>query len=129
MDAILKLADQLGKTIAQSKQAADYRAAREAMNAQPDAMELLKDFTRQFGKITELTQKQQPIEPEDKRKLNDLQSKLAAQETFKAFSAAQVEYTDMMRKVSQTLLHHLQGTEGWSEQSQQRGGPDAPATQ
>ena len=129
MDAILKLADQLGKTIAQSKQAADYRTAREAMNAQPEAMELLKDFTEQFGKITELTQKQQPIEPEDKRKLNDLQGKLAAQETFKAFSAAQVEYTDIMRKVSQTILHHLQGVEGWSEQSQQRGGPDTPATQ
>ena len=129
MDAILKLADQLGKTIAQSKQAADYRIAREAMNAQQEAMDLLKDFTEQFGKITDLTQKQQPIEPEDKRKLNDLQSKLAAQGTFKAFSAAQVEYTDIMRKVSQTILHHLQGVEGWSEQSQQRGGPDTPATQ
>ena len=112
MDDIVKLADQLGKAIASSKAAADYRAAREAMHADPDTSKLLQQFMEQSSKVHKLTQEQKPIEPDDKHALNDLQAQVAAQDTFKQFSATQVEYIDVMRKVSQAILAHLRDVEG-----------------
>ena len=112
MEAILKLADQLGKAIADAQAAESLRAAREAMHADSETMELLEQFMKQSAKLNELAQKQQPIEPEDKRAMNDLQGQVAAKGTFKTFSAAQVEYVDLMRRVSQAILTHLRTVDG-----------------
>ncbi len=112
MDDILKLADQLGKAIADAKVAVDLRTAREGMHADPDTMDLLQKFMAQSSKLAKLSQEQQPIEPDDKHALNDLQTQVAAQDAFKTFSAAQVEYIDLRRKVNQTILSHLRDIEG-----------------
>ncbi|MHC4564069.1 MAG: YlbF/YmcA family competence regulator [Planctomycetota bacterium] len=112
MDQILKVADELGQVISNSNVVQNYRTSREAMNAEPETMELLQGFMQQSSKIMELTQKQEPIEPDEKHKLNDIHAQLVARDAFKAFSAAQVEYVDMMRKVQQAMMTHLQDIEG-----------------
>ena len=112
MDDILKLADQLGKAIADSQAVSKYRAAREAMHADADTTKLLQQFMEQSTKLHKLAQEQKPIEPDDKRAMNDLQAQVAAQDSFKTFSAMQVEYIDVMRKVSQAILAHLRDVEG-----------------
>ncbi|MHC4985309.1 MAG: YlbF/YmcA family competence regulator [Planctomycetota bacterium] len=112
MDEIVKLADQLGKAIADSQAVSKYRAAREAMHADADTSKLLQEFMAQSSKLHKLAQEQKPIEPEDKRTMNDLQAQVAAQDAFKTFSATQVEYIDIMRKVSQAILAHLRDVEG-----------------
>jgi len=109
VDDALKLADQLGQAIAATKVAQDLRAAREAMHADKDTMDLLEKFMEQSAKLSQRIQDQQPIEPDDKHALNDLQAQVAAREGFKAFSAAQVEYVDLMRRISQSILKHLRG--------------------
>lgn len=121
MDSILKLADQLGKAIADSAAAQDLQSTRQAMHTDPETSELLKKFVEQSNKLAKLSQEQKPIEPDDKRALDSLQADVAAQDAFKSFSAAQVEYIDLMRKVSQTILGHLQDIEGRAPQ----GGPNA----
>lgn len=112
MEAILKLADQLGKAIADAQAADNLRTAREAMHADSETMDLLKDFMAKSAEFNERIQKQQPIEPADKHMMNDLQAAVAGKETFKTFNAAQVEYVDLMRRVSQTILTHLRTVDG-----------------
>jgi len=112
MDETVKLAEQLGKAIAGSPQAARLQQARKAMEADKAAASLLKDFNAQADRIAQLEQQNKPIEVDDKRKLQDLHDKLVACQSFKQYQAAQVEYMDLMRQVSQAVRQPLADTEG-----------------
>jgi hypothetical protein len=47
--------------------------------------------------------------------MEDLQNRLAASETFKRYSSAQVNYLDLMRKVDQAMREQLGPAEGPGE--------------
>jgi len=111
MSATLELAERLGKAIADSPQAAALRAAREEMKKDAQAGQLLNDFRQHADKIAKLEGENKPVEVADKHKLRDLQGKLAASATFKKFTAAQIEYIDLMRKVNQAIESQLGETE------------------
>ena len=112
MADITQLAEQLGRAINQSPQAANLRAARKALNAEPEIAKLLKDYQAQADKIATLEEEQKPIEVEDKRTLRQLQERLFALEPFKKFTASQIEYVDLMRNVNESLRARLADTEG-----------------
>ena len=107
MDQIIQLAERLGKAIAESPAAVRLTKASKAMNDQPELSQLLKDFQAQTEKVAALEAENKPIEVDDKRKLKELNDKLLASEIFKEFTAAQVDYVDLMRKVNQTLQKQL----------------------
>ena len=112
MDDILELAKRLGSAIAQSPQAAALRETRKRLDEKPEVKRLLEDFRRQSEKIGQLEQQKQPVEVEDKRKLQDLHDKLVSDDVFKQYTAAQVEYVDLMRKVSSAMTAALAPVEG-----------------
>lgn len=112
MSQIISLAEQLGKDIAQSPQAAALRAARAELNKQADLIQLLKDYQAQTEKIARAEHEGKPVEVGDKHKLADIHGKLVASEIFKRFTAAQVEYIDLLRKVNDVMRQNLLDTEG-----------------
>ncbi len=103
MNDIVELAQKLGAAIAQSPQAAKLRAARKALDAQAEAKKLLEDYRRQSMKIAQLEQEQKPVEVEDKHKLQEINDKLVGHQVFKDYTAAQVDYVDLMRKVNSAI--------------------------
>jgi cell fate (sporulation/competence/biofilm development) regulator YlbF (YheA/YmcA/DUF963 family) len=111
VDAITELAERLGKQIAESPQARSLRDAREAFNRDKELTQLLKDFQAQSEKVAKLEADNKPIEVEDKHRLGALRERLLADDRFKALTAAQMEYVDLMRKVNAAMGKHLQGTE------------------
>ncbi len=116
MTDIMDLAERLGKSIADSSQAKALRDARVELNQQPGILQLLQDFQAQSDKIAHLEEENKPIEVEDKRKLQDLHNQLVANDVFKKYTAAQMEYVDLLRKVNETLDAQLAPTEGQDEQ-------------
>ena len=111
MTDIIELAQRLGKEISESTQADNLRAAREEMNKQGEITQLLKDYQTQAEKIAKLEHENKSVEVDDKHKLQELHGKLVASDVFKKFTAAQVEYIDMMRQVNKTLQKQLAETE------------------
>ena len=111
MSAIIELAQRLGKSIADSPQAAALRAARKELDSRPEIKKLLEDFQAQSEKLADLEQAKKPIEVADKHRLAELQDKLVGEEVFKKFTAAQVEYVDLMRRVNETLRKHMHAAE------------------
>lgn len=107
MENILQIAETLGKAIAESPQVQTMKQARDALQKEPDIEQTLKAFHEQADKMNRMEQQNQPIEVEEKRKLRDLQTKLAGSATFKTFTEAQMEYVDLMRKVNETMRRHL----------------------
>jgi len=112
VEAIIQLAERLGKAIANSPQAMSLRTAREELDEQEDLSKMLTEFQEQAEKVARLERENKPIEVEDKRRLRELQDKLVASETFKRFTASQLEYVDLMRKVNEALRGQLMETEG-----------------
>ena len=111
MSAIIELARRLGKAIADSPQASAMREAREELDKHDDIKQLLKDFQEQSEKIMKLQAEQKPIEVDDKHQLQNLQDKLIASDVFKKYTAAQIEYVDIMRKVNEEITKPLADTE------------------
>jgi cell fate (sporulation/competence/biofilm development) regulator YlbF (YheA/YmcA/DUF963 family) len=111
MDRIVNLAERLGRAIADSPQAGGLREARKALAEESELSQLLKDYQAQSEKVAILEAENKPVEVDDKHRLRDLHEKLVASETFKKLSAAQVEYVDLMRRVSEAMQEHLAETE------------------
>ena len=113
MEAIVALAERLGKEIANSPQTVALRDAREALD--DDTRKIWREFRLQTAKVVQLQQEQKPIEVDDKHKLQELQDKLVASDSFKKFTSAQVEYVDLMRKVNQAISREIGDTEEGDE--------------
>ncbi|MDY6914600.1 MAG: YlbF family regulator [Planctomycetota bacterium] len=111
MSAVTELAERLGKAIADSPAATNLRDARKAVNQQPELEKLLKDFQQQSERIAQMEQENKPVEVEDKRKLQELHGELIASDVFKKYTAAQVEYVDLMRKVNEAIGRQISDTE------------------
>ena len=111
MTAVIELASRLGKAIADSPEAAGLRAVRDELSAQPELAQTLKDFREQAAKVARLERENKPVEVDDKHRLQELNNKLVASEVFKKFTAAQVEYVDLMRKVNNAIRRELTETE------------------
>ncbi|MHC4717150.1 MAG: YlbF family regulator [Planctomycetota bacterium] len=107
MSEILQLAEQLGKAIASSPQVVRLREARKALAAEAGTTKLLADYQQHADKIAGLEAEQKAVEPEDKRKLQELHDTLVASDAFKKYTASQVEYVDLMRTINDTIRKSL----------------------
>ena len=112
MSAITELASRLGKTIASAPEALAMKAARDELNNAAEIAQVLKDLQAHTVRIQQLEAENKPIEVDDKHKLQDLQEELAASDVFKRYSAAQVNYIDLMRQVNQAIQTELAPVEG-----------------
>lgn len=107
--AIIELAGRLGKAIADSPAAAGLNATRKAIGEHPEISKLYNEFQDQSLKVAKLESEEKPVEVADKHKLRELREKLIASEEFKKYTAAQVEYADLMRQVSEAIQSKLEG--------------------
>ena len=105
--AIIDMAEKLGKAISESPQAVKLREVRKELDQHKDVLEPLQQYQEQARKLEQLQHENKPVEVEDKHKLRDLHEKLVASEVFKRFTAAQVEYVDLMRQGNQALRKQL----------------------
>lgn len=110
-DTIIELAARLGRSIQESSQAASLREARKELDQHKDVLDLLKEYQDQLEKVQKLEDENKPVEVSDKHRLQEIQGKLISNDVFKKYTAAQVEYVDLMRQVNTALHRQLAETE------------------
>jgi cell fate (sporulation/competence/biofilm development) regulator YlbF (YheA/YmcA/DUF963 family) len=103
MEDILELASKLGKRIASNDRATAFTKARQALEANLEARQLLADYEESQHKIAELEATGKPLEPDDKRKMADLHSKVVGNEVLKDLLKTQTDFLQMMTLVSQKI--------------------------
>jgi len=103
MDEILDFATRLGERIAADPRGRQMANARAALDASLQDRQLLQDYETQQQKVHELEASGRPIEPEDKRKLADLHSKVIGSRVIKDVLKAQADYLELMTLVSQHI--------------------------
>jgi cell fate (sporulation/competence/biofilm development) regulator YlbF (YheA/YmcA/DUF963 family) len=98
---IVDQAKKLGDLVAQHPAIAKYREAQRAVSQDPDASRLLSEFDRQLETLARQEQSGMGVTDAQRRSLEALQAQIASQLKVKALSIAQVDYMDLLRKVSQ----------------------------
>jgi len=111
MEHVLQLAEELGKAIAAHDRYRALREAEKAIDSDERAKELTEQLREQSEKIAKLEQEMKPIEPEDKRKLQQIQMEIASHPTLKEFSKTQADYAELMSKVNQKIQQALDMSE------------------
>jgi len=111
-DDILKAAKELGEQIAEHPAAQRLEGVIKRLEGDREAQRLLADNQRHMTTLMQKEQMGQPIEVEDKRKLEQLQSALAAHPTLGELQMAQMDYLDLMRKVDDAITGEAQPAAG-----------------
>lgn len=103
MQEVIEKARALGEAVARDARTRAFFAAEAALQKDKDAREILREYNAQAGRIHELQDAGKPIEVDDKRKLADLQGKIAGNATLKDFTRRQADYIELLNTVNQNM--------------------------
>jgi cell fate (sporulation/competence/biofilm development) regulator YlbF (YheA/YmcA/DUF963 family) len=107
---IMQAAQKLGDLVAQHPSVAKFKQAQKAVTDDPDASRLFNDFNRQLETLARQEQSGMPITDAQRSTLEQLQSRIVSHIKVKALNLAEVDFMDLMRKVSQTWQRPLADT-------------------
>ena len=110
MDGVTQLASKLGKLIAKEERYERLREAENAIQADPELRKTLDTFERQRERIAQLEAEQKPIEPEEKRELQQLTETVHANPKLQELARAQADYMEMMNSVNTAIRSEMDAT-------------------
>ena len=117
---IMDMAEQLGKLAAQHPAIGAYNQAQKSLAEDADAGRLLNEFNRQIMTLSRQEESGMPVSDAQRHQLEGLQAQLASHLKVQALNRAQVEFVDLLRRVSDTIRKHVAEQPG-----QDDGGQDA----
>src|SRR5947209_4169248 len=104
---IMDEAAKLGDLVAQHPAVARYKDARRAVEADPEATRLLSDLDRQIESLSRQAQSGMPVTDAQQQQLEAVQNRIISHLKIKALNMAQVEFVDLLRKITQTIQRPL----------------------
>jgi cell fate (sporulation/competence/biofilm development) regulator YlbF (YheA/YmcA/DUF963 family) len=107
MNEITTAAEKLGQLVAQHPSVARYKDAQRAVAQDPEASRLMTDFGQQLERLARQEQSGMHVTDAQRQQLEAIQSRIASNLKVKALNMAEVEFTDMLRRVSQTWQRPL----------------------
>jgi cell fate (sporulation/competence/biofilm development) regulator YlbF (YheA/YmcA/DUF963 family) len=99
---IMQAAEKLGQLVAQHSSVAKFKQAQKLVADDAEASRLLSDFDRQLETLARQEQSGMQVTDAQRQALESLQSRIVSHIKVKALNLAQVDFMDLMRKVSQT---------------------------
>lgn len=107
---IMDEAEKLGRLVAQHTAVERYKHAQKAVAEDPDASRLLADFERNLAKLDQQAQAGLPVTDAQRDQLEAMQSKIVSHIKVKALNMAQVDFVDLLRRITQTIQKPLSDT-------------------
>ena len=107
MKDILQKAEQLGKAIEASDRFKAIDAARKAVGKDEALQADMKAFDELSRKVADLEKAVKPVEPEDKRRLRDLQTKVTANEKMQQLARVEADFAELMNRVNRAIQSQL----------------------
>lgn len=109
---ILEHAEKLGNLLVDHPAVAKYKQAQKSVAEDSDARGLMGDFNRMIESLGRQEQQGLSITDAQRLSLEALQTKLASNIKVKALNIAQMEFMDLLRKVSESWQKPLGGAMG-----------------
>ena len=111
-DQIMQEAEKLGQLVAQHPAVARYKQAQKSVAEDPEAGRLLADFDRQLETLGRQEQSGMPVTDAQRMQLESLQGRIISHIKIKALNLAQVEFIDLLRRITQTIQRPVLGEPG-----------------
>lgn len=108
-DEILRKARELGELISQHESARKLEDVLKRLEQDAEAQRALNDYNRHLQTLSEKQQQGQPIEVEEKHRLETLQRQVVMSPVLRDFQTAQMDYVDLMRKVDEAMTGQTPG--------------------
>ncbi len=105
---ILSEAEKLGRLVAQHPAVGRFKDAQRAVSEDPEAGRLMGEFDRQLETLARQEQSGMGVTDAQRRQLESLQSRLVSHLKIKNLNMAQVDFMDLLRKVTQTIQRPVQ---------------------
>jgi cell fate (sporulation/competence/biofilm development) regulator YlbF (YheA/YmcA/DUF963 family) len=109
---ILQQAEKLGQMLKEHPAVQRFKSAQKAVGDDPEASRLLGEFDRQLEALGRQEQQGRPITDAQRLQLETLQGKIVSHIKIKNLNLAQVEFVDLLRKISQTYQRLLADAPG-----------------
>ena len=106
-EQIISAAEKLGALVADHPAIARYKDAQKIVTQDPEASRLMGEFGKQIETLSRQEQTGAAITDAQRQQLESLQSRIASNLKVKAMNMAEVEFTDLLRKVSQAWQRPL----------------------
>ena len=107
MEKILEIAKELGEALAAHPIGKRYQSSRESLDTDSTAKELIQSYEKAAMQISQKEHQGKPIEPEEKRQMAELQSRLAGNPVIKSWLQSQVDYMDLLRQVNEQVMKQV----------------------
>ena len=107
MDDILKMASDLGELIAKHQRYTTLRQAEDAAAGDSETADMLKRYEEKRREMAEAEAANNPIEPEQKRALQEMTERGHANERLQALAKAQADYMELMNRVNAAIRRAL----------------------
>ena len=104
---IMGAAERLGQLVAQHPAVEKYKQAQRSVDEDPDASRLMSEFGRQIETLSRQEQAGMRVTDAQRQQLETLQTQIASHIKVKALNMAEVDFTDLLRRVSQTWQRPL----------------------
>jgi cell fate (sporulation/competence/biofilm development) regulator YlbF (YheA/YmcA/DUF963 family) len=105
--SILDAAEKIGQMVKEHPAFERYRSAAKSVGEDPEAGRLVQDFNRHLETLMRQEQSGMPVTDAQHQQLESMQQRIASHLKMKALHLAQVEFYDLMRKVTQTIQKPL----------------------
>lgn len=100
-------AEKLGRLAAQHAAVTRYKQAQKSVADDPEAGRLLADMDRQIEALSRQEQSGLPITDAQRMALESSQNRVVSHLKIKNWNMAQVEFVDLLRKITQTIQRQL----------------------
>ena len=121
---ITDAAEKLGELVAKHPAIEKYASASKALRADTEAGRLLQQFEQRAMVLARNEQMGQTVTQSERQELEQMQQTIASNIKVKAFSLAQAEMTDVLRKASQAWQQPVAKAQG--EDDDAGGAPGGP---
>ena len=105
--SILDAAEKVGQMVKEHPSFERYRAAAKSVSEDAEAGRLVTEFNRQLETLMRQEQSGMPVSDAQHQQLEALQQRIASHLKMKAMHLAQVDFYDLLRKVTQTIQKPL----------------------
>ena len=100
-------AEKLGALVAQHPAVERFKQAQKSVAEDSDASRLMADFERSLARLDQQAQAGLPVTDAQREQLETMQSKIVSHIKVKALNLAQVEFVDLLRRITQTIQKPL----------------------
>jgi cell fate (sporulation/competence/biofilm development) regulator YlbF (YheA/YmcA/DUF963 family) len=104
---IMSAAEKLGQLVAKHPAVEKYKSAQKAVAEDTDASRLMSEFGRQIETLARQEQSGMRVTDAQRQQLESLQSQIASHLKVKSLNMAEVDFTDLLRRVSQAWQRPL----------------------